>query len=87
MNHYRQGDVLAVEVKSIPSRARELPRDKHNRIVLAEGEKTGHAHTIKDKGVCSFTTLNNADIEFMLVGGGGALSQSRACFWCEGRAH
>lgn len=42
MKMYRQGDVLLVEVKDIPKRAKDItPKD---RIVLAYGEVTGHAH-------------------------------------------
>jgi hypothetical protein len=40
----RQGDVLLVPVESVPEGAREHPRGP--RIVLAEGEATGHAHAI-----------------------------------------
>ena len=40
----RQGDVLLVQVDAIPATARREPR--RGRIVLAEGEATGHAHAI-----------------------------------------
>lgn len=41
---FRQGDVLLVEVKSMPCDAKDItPKD---RIVLAYGEVTGHAHAI-----------------------------------------
>ena len=41
---YRQGDVMLVSVGTLPEGAVEKP---HNgRVVLAEGEVTGHAHTI-----------------------------------------
>lgn len=43
MKMYRQGDVLLVEVRSIPDAKDITPRD---RIVLAYGEVTGHAHAI-----------------------------------------
>lgn len=68
--HVRQGDTLVRKISDIPTSAREMKRDGHGRIVLAEGEKTGHAHTFRDKGICSFTTLDNEDVEFLLVGGG-----------------
>ena len=42
----RQGDVLLVEVDEIPEAATEVPRDVRGRLVLAEGEATGHAHVI-----------------------------------------
>jgi hypothetical protein len=42
MKMFRQGDVLLIEVKSIPKKAKDVtPAD---RIVLAYGEVTGHAH-------------------------------------------
>lgn len=44
MKMYRQGDVLLVEVNDIPLGAKDItPKD---RIVLAYGEVTGHAHAI-----------------------------------------
>jgi hypothetical protein len=70
--HVRQGDTLLRKVSDIPVVAQEMKRDVHGRIVLAEGERTGHAHTFRDKGICSFTTLDNNDVEFLLVGGSGA---------------
>jgi hypothetical protein len=57
---YRQGDVLLREVKAIPA---ELKRQKpKDRIVLAYGEVTGHAHAIHD--------LDNVEV---YVGEGGEL--------------
>lgn len=70
--HYRQGDTLIRKIKEIPEAAKEMKRDAHARIVLAHGERTGHAHTFRDKGICSFTTLNGDDVEFLRIGGGGA---------------
>lgn len=44
MKLYRQGDVLIRSVPSIPKGAKDVtPKD---RIVLAYGEVTGHAHAI-----------------------------------------
>ena len=43
---FRQGDVLVVRVKSIPSNAVDVtPKD---RIVLMHGEVTGHAHAVRE---------------------------------------
>lgn len=70
--HVRQGDTLLRKISDVPAAAQEMKRDTHGRIVLAEGERTGHAHTFRDKGVCSFTTMDNTDVEFLLVGGSGA---------------
>jgi hypothetical protein len=69
---YRQGDVLLVAAKSIPPDTRETTRDEHGRIVLAYGEVTGHAHAFRGKGVCGFTKLDNNEVEFLLVEGGGS---------------
>lgn len=46
---YRQGDVLVIETKCIPSNAKPQAREGA-RIILAHGELTGHAHAIHDKG-------------------------------------
>jgi hypothetical protein len=42
----RQGDILLIPVPEIPTGLAKLPRDK-GRIVLAEGEVTGHFHAIE----------------------------------------
>lgn len=42
---YRQGDVLLRSIDSIPADAK-ICRSKATRFVLAEGEATGHSHTI-----------------------------------------
>ncbi len=45
MNQYRQGDVLLIKSKSVPRGAKRCAT-KASRFVLAEGEATGHAHTV-----------------------------------------
>lgn len=42
---YRQGDVFVRRIQSIPAEARPSQRDQ-NRVILAYGEVTGHAHQI-----------------------------------------
>jgi hypothetical protein len=42
---YRQGDVFLQRVSDLPKGMKKAPR-KRGRYVLAEGEATGHAHTI-----------------------------------------
>ena len=76
---FRQGDVLIMRVASIPADAKEMPRDKHGHIVLAEGELHGHRHAIRDPHVMSFRmeTANrdaslSADVDYIEVGGSGA---------------
>lgn len=41
----RQGDVLILSVDKVPDKLEEIPH-KGGRIVLAEGEVTGHFHAI-----------------------------------------
>lgn len=43
----RQGDILLVPVEKLPGKLVEVPR-QNGRIVLAEGEATGHLHAIED---------------------------------------
>lgn len=43
----RQGDVILLAAGSIPGDAKPVERDA-NRVVLAYGEVTGHAHAILD---------------------------------------
>ena len=51
---FRQGDVLVMRVDSIPKQA--TPEQlTENRIVLAYGEVTGHAHAIAPTEAKSFT--------------------------------
>ena len=52
---YRQGDVLIVPINQIPKDVKPIPLD-NDRIVLAYGEVTGHAHAIKSKTTSFWTT-------------------------------
>ncbi len=49
---FRQGDILIEVIKSIPPQARLQPNS--GRIVLAEGEATGHRHEIISPTALSF---------------------------------
>lgn len=51
---YRQGDVLLVPVDSIPKDCEPVKRDKRG-VVLAEGEATGHAHVLHDRGTVLYS--------------------------------
>ncbi len=42
----RQGDILLVPVEKLPDGLTEVPREE-GRIILAEGEETGHLHAIE----------------------------------------
>jgi hypothetical protein len=72
-DHIRQGDTLLRRVESVPSEARELKRDEHDRHVLAHGERTGHAHALHEKGVTALSIVDENDICFLdITGGSGA---------------
>lgn len=58
----RQGDILLVPIDQVPSGLAEIPRDEEGRIVLAEGEATGHLHAI-DAPEATFLAADVADIE------------------------
>ncbi len=45
----QHGDVLIRQAKSLPGGCTEVAR-KDGRLILAEGEVTGHHHAITDKG-------------------------------------
>lgn len=49
-----QGDVLLIKVakSTITPEHKEVPRDKFGRLVLAEGETSGHRHLFRAPGVC-----------------------------------
>jgi hypothetical protein len=51
--HFRQGDVLLVQVDDLPDGATAERRS--GRIVLAEGEATGHAHAVEEADARTFT--------------------------------
>jgi hypothetical protein len=50
---YRQGDVLIIPVYSVPGNLAPVARE-NGRIVLADGEATGHAHAIRAEGAALF---------------------------------
>ena len=49
MRQIQHGDILIREVESIPHEAKPVER-RGGRIIVAEGEQTGHHHAITDKG-------------------------------------
>ena len=46
---YRQGDVLVFSCDEPTEDLLEIRRDSRQRLILAEGEATGHAHAISAK--------------------------------------
>ena len=59
----RQGDVLLHPVAGVPETARPLPRTA-GRVVLAEGEVTGHFHAIRSIGA---TLLADGEDRYLRV--------------------
>ena len=60
--HFRQGDVLllADDPDSLPEKVRPVPR-QGGRVVLAEGEVTGHAHAISSPAATLLRVGTDAD--------------------------
>ena len=57
----RQGDVLIRSISEIPKGLVQVPRDSHGRVILAEGEQTGHAHAVL--GEVEFLAADLRDME------------------------
>jgi hypothetical protein len=49
MKIFRQGDVLLMQVATLPPAATKTKNKEKGRVVLAYGEVTGHAHAIDSK--------------------------------------
>jgi len=48
--YYRHGDLLFIKVDEIPSdfkRTKKQPKSHSRGVIVAEGEKTGHHHTLE----------------------------------------
>jgi hypothetical protein len=67
---YRQGDVLLCAVDAIPLGAKPVPREG-DRVVVALGELTGHAHAFATAGVRMLREKASGRA-FLLIGEGGA---------------
>lgn len=65
----RQGDVLLYPVSEIPSGLRKAARDGRGRLVIAEGEATGHAHRVLEDAVELFVSsdLDEMADRFLVV--------------------
>lgn len=64
----RQGDVTLVPVAGMPEGPTKQPRK--GRLVLQEGEATGHAHAIADKGADLYgTDLEERFLQVLTEGG------------------
>jgi hypothetical protein len=60
MEPFRQGDVLIQPVDEIPAGLQPVPLD-NGRVILADGEATGHAHAVE--GDVQFLAADLADLE------------------------
>lgn len=61
MRPIRHGDILIrPRTQPIPTDAVKVHRQK-GRLILAEGEATGHAHTILDKGASLYELVTPGD--------------------------
>lgn len=52
----RQGDVLIERIASLPAQLTPVARDARGRIVLQEGEVTGHAHAVLEHDAILYAT-------------------------------
>ena len=67
---YRQGDVLLCAIDAIPPTAIPVPPEGE-RVVVARGELTGHAHAFAASAVEMFHDAASGHA-FLLIGEGGA---------------
>ncbi len=65
MKLYRQGDVLLKKIDGGEYNGKKTKSSKENRIVLAYGEVTGHAHAIYDEGAILTETENQRFLEIV----------------------
>jgi hypothetical protein len=62
MRQFRQGDVLLFEVNKIPSGAE---KSKSKKLILAEGEVTGHAHAITSMACALYLSGNKRYLQVL----------------------
>jgi hypothetical protein len=67
----RQGDVLVLSANRDAKPAASVPRDR-DRVVLAYGEVTGHAHAILDREAELYTIPYSADRFLRIMAASGA---------------
>lgn len=64
---YRQGDILIRRVEKVPAKAEVVARKRGERVIVAEGEVTGHHHAIADAGVEQYRVPGDTDAQFLRV--------------------
>ena len=69
--HYRQGDILLIKTTAIPAEATPVKPRMGNRLVVAEGEATGHHHSFA-AGSCALLE-HGPDLYLDVPEGGAAL--------------
>lgn len=69
---YRQGDILIIPTTKTMT-GKPIARDNHGRLVLAEGEATGHAHCILDNHAALITSEQADEMHLMVYGKPAAL--------------
>ncbi|GHJ45210.1 hypothetical protein Cs7R123_25520 [Catellatospora sp. TT07R-123] len=72
---YRQGDVLVQPMarEALPVGLVDAPRDRGNRMVLAYGEATGHAHVLTGDRVSLLCPPDDPGTLYVIVEGYGRL--------------
>jgi hypothetical protein len=82
---YRQGDVLIVPISeeqvppAVPSRE-PVRRDARDRMVLALGESTGHAHAVVGRGTLYPASSPFEPMYLHLPAGGRVVHEEHAAF-------
>ena len=64
--HYRQGDVLIERISELPPKLKKLKR-VGGRLILAEGEVTGHHHAIADEHCALLAESETAQVTFLEI--------------------
>jgi hypothetical protein len=74
MKRYQQGDVILKPIASLPSKLRKIKHGSRG-CVLAEGEDTGHAHTIAQTGtVIAYGENGDGRVAYLQVDSPSVLS-------------
>ena len=62
----RQGDVLIARVERLPANVKRIPT-RGGRIILVEGESTGHHHSVPSSGTKLLEPTDYNDAEFLKI--------------------
>lgn len=64
---YRQGDILLRPIRQLPHNVRQVARDPRDRVVLAYGEQTGHAHAVASANAALYRADDGDDGMYLEV--------------------